>query len=69
MLALILVSRTRRHRKERRRMAELNRKDGNYTEEGRPPRYVSNREFFAPNLTPTLANPNALCFKRVPVVN
>lgn len=69
MLALMLVSRARRIRKERKRMEELNRRDGNdrYTGERRP-RYVSNSEFFAAKLTPTLANPNALCFKRIQVV-
>jgi len=70
MLALILISRARRIRKERKRIEERNRRDGDvrYTQD-RPPRYVSNREFFAAKLTPTLANPNALCFKRIQVVN
>jgi hypothetical protein len=69
MLALILLSRTRKIRKERKRMEELKRRDGDGQYAGdRPPRFVSHSEFFAPMLTPTLANPNALRFKRIQVV-
>lgn len=63
MLALIFRSRLRRLERERKRAAEIDATDGH------APRYVSNREFFAAKLTPTLANPNALCFKRVQVMN
>ena len=66
MLALILVSRMRRARRERKAMPNS---ASSYSNEGCPrPRYVSNREFFAPKLTRTLANPNAHCFKRIQVV-
>lgn len=64
MLALMFRSRVRRFERDRRRAAALSPDAA----EGRAPRYVSNREFFGPKLTPTLANPNALCFKRVQVI-
>jgi hypothetical protein len=69
MLALMLRSRIRRFARDRRR-ADALRADSEFGESPseRPPRYVSNREFFAPKLTPTLANPNALCLKRIQVM-
>lgn len=63
MLALIFRSRMRRLRRERNQTAIPN------STHDRPPRYVSNQEFFAAKLTPTLANPNAHCFKRIQVIN
>ncbi len=64
MLALIFLSRMRRLRRERKATAEA----ADDSTAGRPPRRVSNREFFSAKLTPTLANPNAHCFKRVQVM-